>query len=184
MSQTQLDPLRLRNYKLVVGLGNPGLAYFNTRHNIGFKVLDSFDIKFQKRFGGYFCKRKETNHEFLYLKPQTYMNLSGNSVALVVDFYKIDLEKIMIIHDEIELPFGLVKIKHGGGHAGHNGIRDIIRAIGPNFSRIRIGIGKPPPSSKLAISDYVLSKFSKQEEVHIPKILQKTIDIIQQFDSN
>jgi PTH1 family peptidyl-tRNA hydrolase len=144
--------------RLLVGLGNPGDQYAKTRHNIGFRVLDSLGLDFHKGFLGLIAK----DGDRIYLKPQTYMNRSGDSVLAALSFHKIKPEDLLVIHDELDLPFGTIKLKKGGGHAGHNGLRDIMRVIGPEFSRIRVGIGKP--QHKTQVADYVLSNFSAQEE--------------------
>lgn len=159
--------------KLIVGLGNPGEQYAKTRHNVGFRVLDFLPLSFQKGFSGLIAKE----NSLLYLKPQTFMNRSGDSVLAAASFHKIKPEDICVIHDELDLPFGTVRLKKGGGHAGHNGLRDIIRVLGPDFTRVRIGIGKP--EHKTQVSDYVLSPFSKEEELALPALLQEATRILQ-----
>lgn len=151
--------------KLIVGLGNPGNQYAKTRHNVGFRVLDFLDLDFHKGFSGLYAKSGDS----LYLKPQTFMNCSGDSVLAAMSFHKIKPEDLIVIHDELDLPFGTVKLKKSGGHAGHNGLRDIIRLIGADFTRIRIGIGKP--EHKTQVADYVLSPFSSTEEAELPKLI-------------
>ena len=158
--------------KLIVGLGNPGPAYESTRHNIGFMVVDKLidtcaAIKASKSsFKGELYKAKD----LLLLKPTTFMNLSGQSVQAVAHFYKIKSEDILVIHDDLDLPFGAVRIKVGGGHGGHNGLKSIDSAIGKEYVRLRLGIGKP--EFKDMVSSYVLSPFSKEEQV----LLEKFID--------
>lgn len=158
--------------RLVVGLGNPGDQYAKTRHNIGFRVLDSLRLDFHKGFLGLVAKEGDQ----IYLKPQTFMNRSGDSVLAALSFHKIKPEDLLVIHDELDLPFGTVKLKKGGGHAGHNGLRDIIRVIGPEFSRIRIGIGKP--EHKTQVADYVLSAFTSQEESILPDLITQAKSLI------
>lgn len=182
MLQIQMgQQLHNNNCKLVVGLGNPGIFYLKTRHNIGFEILDKLanvsNFKFQSGFNGFYFKKGKS----IYLKPQTFMNLSGDPVMFAVNFYKINPKNVLVIHDEIDLPFGSIRIKKGGGHAGHNGVRDIGRAIGFEFCRIRIGISRP--SEKISIEDYVLSKFSNQEELLLSEIFQKSIEFIDQFNN-
>ena len=155
---------------LIVGLGNPGSDYAKTRHNIGFMVIDEIIKRFQttnlssSSFLGECYKFK--NH-FL-LKPLTFMNLSGNSVVKVKNFYKI--EKVVVIHDDLDLPFGALRFKEGGGHGGHNGLKSIDANISREYIRIRMGIGKPQHKGEVA--SYVLSNFYESEE----KMLHDWVD--------
>ncbi len=149
---------------LFVGLGNPGSTYENTRHNIGYRVIDHLVSQLEARdisktsFHG-----KLSRHGTLFfLKPTTFMNLSGKSVIVVKQFFKIDTEKIIVIHDDIDLPFGAVRFKKGGGHGGHNGLKSIDNTIGREYIRVRVGVGKP--TYKNQVSDYVLHSFSEEEE--------------------
>jgi PTH1 family peptidyl-tRNA hydrolase len=148
---------------LFVGLGNPGSQYENTRHNIGFKVIDKLVNDFSARdisktsFQGKLYRASNS----LFLKPTTFMNLSGKSVQSVKNFFKIDLEDLIVIHDDIDLPFGAVRFKRGGGHGGHNGLRSIDSHITKEYLRVRIGVGKPEHKSQVA--DYVLHDFSEEE---------------------
>ena len=162
---------------LIVGLGNPGTAYTQTRHNIGFMVIDelcrrhtvhnvsksSFDGELFK-MGGHFL-----------LKPMTYMNLSGKSILAVKNFYKID--DVIVIHDDLDLPFGALRFKKGGGHGGHNGLKSADSVITPDYIRVRMGIGKPQHKSQVA--DYVLHPFSSQEEVHLKEWIAKAADAVE-----
>lgn len=147
---------------LVVGLGNPEPAYKNNRHNIGFMVIDSFisnlnPTKINKSsFGAELYKTSKT----LFLKPLTYMNNSGLSVVTVMKYF--DVKKVIVIHDDLEIPFGTLRIKHGGGNGGHNGLKSIDAHISNDYDRIRIGISKP--KNKEDIVHYVLSDFSKKEK--------------------
>ena len=149
---------------LIVGLGNPGTQYENTRHNIGFKVIDKLVSDFGARdisknsFYGELFK----SSDILLLKPTTFMNLSGKSLQAVKNFYKIELEDIVVIHDDIDLPFSALRFKKGGGHGGHNGLRSIDGMIGKEYTRVRMGVGKPEYKSQVA--DYVLHDFSSEEE--------------------
>lgn len=159
------------NKILLVGLGNPGSKYQKNRHNAGFLFLDFFkeeyflNEKWKEKYHGLtittYFQLENLNIPLILLKPQTYMNLSGNSVKDCIDKEKISIRNIVVIHDEIELPFGEVKTKVGGGHRGHNGLRDIIQKCGSDFFRIRIGVGRPNDS--MSVADYVLSNFSKEE---------------------
>lgn len=149
--------------KLVVGLGNPGSRYEETRHNIGFKVIDKAVETYNARAiskASFYGELYKTS-DLLFLKPSTYMNLSGKSVLAVKNFYKIALEDIIVVHDDIDLPFGAVRFKKGGGHGGHNGLKSIDAAIGKEYVRLRIGVDKPAHKSQVA--DYVLADFSPQE---------------------
>ena len=154
---------------LVVGLGNPGKRYEQTRHNIGFMALDrlAYELNLeltQAKFSGHFAQGSlASGHPVTLLKPQTFMNLSGKSVAPCAKFYQTPLERVIIIHDELEFPFGVVRVKVGGGHAGHNGLRSIIEQLGgaKDFLRVRVGIGRP---SRGSVSDYVLGQFSSDEQ--------------------
>ncbi len=155
---------------LFVGLGNPGSQYENTRHNIGFKVIDKLvndattkglaarDIS-KTSFQGMLYRAGNS----LFLKPTTFMNLSGKSVQSVKDFFKIELENIIVIHDDIDLPFGAVRFKRGGGHGGHNGLRSLDAHITKEYIRVRVGVGKPERKSQ--VSDYVLHDFSQEENL-------------------
>ena len=159
----------------VSGLGNPGKKYKNTRHNIGFELLDSiidkYNCKLNKKdkskeiFKGFIAKES-----CLFCKPLTYMNLSGSVIGKIINFYKIPKSKILIIHDDLDLVVGKVKIKTGGGNGGHNGLSSIDNAIGKNYKRLRIGIGHP--GSKELVSSYVLEKFNKNDKKIIDKIIK------------
>ncbi len=160
---------------LIVGLGNPGPNYEKTRHNIGFMVIDELikihnATKISSSFDGDLYKFK--NH-FL-LKPLTFMNLSGNSIAKVKNFYKID--EVVVIHDDLDLPFGAVKFKKGGGHGGHNGLRSTDEKISREYIRVRMGISKP--ENKGEVSSYVLGKFTKDEELHIQDWIKHTCNSV------
>lgn len=162
---------------LVVGLGNPGPAYERTRHNIGFLVVDelcrrhSVQNVSKSSFEGELFKAK--NHFFL--KPTTYMNHSGRSILAVKNFYKID--DVIIIHDDLDLPFGALRFKIGGGHGGHNGLKSADAAIGNGYTRVRMGIGKPEYKSQVA--DFVLTPFSSSEEVGLREWIVKAADAVE-----
>ena len=163
---------------LVVGLGNPGSEYANTRHNIGFMAADAicsrynFD-SYKKKFDGEIALGQIGSEKVLVLKPQTYMNLSGNSVVKAALFYKILPENIIVIHDDMDLKIGQLKAKNGGGSGGHNGLKSIDSHISPNYNRIRVGVGHPQNKGQDVIN-YVLGSFSKEEK----NILQNTLDIV------
>ncbi|MBH1988738.1 MAG: aminoacyl-tRNA hydrolase [Myxococcaceae bacterium] len=158
--------------KLIVGLGNPGERYANTRHNAGFRVLDFLGLSFQKGFSGLQAKKGD----WVYLKPLTYMNRSGDSVLACSQFYRIQPDQIFVIHDELDLPFESIRYKKGGGHAGHNGLRDIGRVLGLEFHRIRFGIGRP--EQKMQVADYVLSNFSTEEQQKLPTLIEQSIELL------
>ena len=151
------------NLRLIVGLGNPGADYVDTRHNAGFWLIDeiaadqSLNFRFEKRFNADECKFKADGRDVFLQKPQTFMNRSGQSVAALARYYKIAAEEILVIHDELDLPPGVIRIKQSGGHGGHNGLRDIINHLGSrDFFRLRVGIGHPGDSKQVV--NYVLHK--------------------------
>ncbi len=166
---------------LLVGLGNPGKDYEKTRHNIGFMVIDrlieSYSLSTPKaKFHGFLSDGLIGGKKVLAIKPNTYMNRSGLCVGEVVKFYKIPLENIIVFHDEIDLVFNKVRVKIGGGHGGHNGLRDIDAKIGKNYKRVRIGVGHPGDKEK--VSGYVLNRFSKDEQPSIDKLIDNISDNI------
>jgi PTH1 family peptidyl-tRNA hydrolase len=162
---------------LIVGLGNPGPEYEKTRHNIGFVVIDELIRRNNAQklssssFEGICYKFK--NH-FL-LKPLTFMNLSGNSIVAVKKFYKID--EVVVIHDDLDLPFGTLRFKYGGGNGGHNGLKSTDERISRNYTRVRMGIGKP--EHKGEVSSYVLSEFNQEEKNHLDIWIEKVSDSIE-----
>ncbi len=162
---------------LIVGLGNPGSAYASTRHNIGFMVIDELCQRHRVQniskssFEGELFKM---GSHFL-LKPQTYMNLSGRSILAVKHFYKID--EVIVIHDDLDLPFGALRFKVGGGHGGHNGLKSADAAIGAEYTRVRMGIGKPEHKSQVA--DYVLHPFNADEQNALPAWIARTADAVE-----
>ena len=173
--------------KLIVGLGNPGEKYARTRHNAGFWFVDEF----ARRHGGVF--RAEAKHlgeiarirvtaeggataELWLLKPGTYMNRSGGSIASLANFYKVAASEILVAHDELDLPVGTARLKLGGGHGGHNGLRDSIAAIGADFWRLRVGIAHP--GHKDLVLDYVLHRASSADEQAIQDSLACAADVL------
>jgi PTH1 family peptidyl-tRNA hydrolase len=154
--------------KLIVGLGNPGQQYEKTRHNAGFLFLEQLACDLscswtkESRFQGWWASGNVAMQKVMLLKPATFMNHSGQSVGAMARYHKINPDEILVVHDELDFEAGLVKLKKGGGHAGHNGLRDIIAHLGSNdFYRLRIGIGRPVIGKSVA--DYVLSVPSKVE---------------------
>jgi len=166
--------------KLIVGLGNPGDKYKLNRHNIGFLAVDYLIKEFNaSKISSKFKGELYKSSDMLFLKPTTYMNLSGESVGAVKDFYKIDNEDIIVIHDDIDLAFGALKFKKGGGHGGHNGLKSIDSHIGKEYWRIRMGVGRP--EKKEMVVNYVLSDFSQEEleciSKHFPVIKEAVLNI-------
>jgi len=166
---------------LIVGLGNPTARYEKTRHNIGFRVIDKLISDFGARdisknsFYGKLYKSNQT----LFLKPTTFMNLSGKSLIAVKNFFKVDLEDIIVIHDDIDLPFSALRIKKGGGHGGHNGLKSIDQAIGKDYIRVRMGVGKPERRSQVV--DFVLNNFSDEEEKIMDKWIEYTANTVKEL---
>ena len=167
---------------LVVGLGNPGAAYAQTRHNAGFMVVDElagkFDIGFDKRkFDTVFGRGHIERQPVVLAKPMAFMNRSGPPVRSLADFFKISSEAMLVIHDDIDLAFGRLKIKEKGGHGGHNGIRSLIDAFGTdNFVRLRIGVGRS--GNNMSVSDHVLSRFTAQENESLAQIITMARDAV------
>lgn len=167
---------------LIVGLGNPGHRYQWTRHNAGFMVLDRLsqcaEIPVTKKcFSGLFGEGSWRGHPLFLLKPQTFMNLSGRSVAEAVRFHRLSLEDVIVLHDDIDIPFGRVKLKHGGGHAGHNGLRSLLAELGTgDFTRVRVGVGRPGCGD---VADYVLSPFAGKEKEGLPELLDGVVDVVE-----
>ena len=154
---------------LFVGLGNPGRDYERNRHNVGFMVLDAVQNEFpvfstyKSKFQGQVSEGRLANQKVLLLKPETYMNNSGQSVAKAAKFYKIEPDNIIVFHDELDIAPSTVRVKQGGGNAGHNGLKSIKAHLGTaDFWRVRIGIGRPHPQAD--VSNYVLDNFSKAEQ--------------------
>lgn len=165
--------------KLVVGLGNPGEEYASTRHNIGFMVIDELlrRIKTQDVSKSSFHGNAYKSDNAIFLKPMTYMNLSGKSILKVKNFYKTN--QTIVIHDDLDLPFGALRFKLGGGHGGHNGLRSTDDAITKEYIRVRMGIGRP--ENKGEVSSFVLSSFSKEEQSCLDEWIAKTADAVEKM---
>ncbi len=161
---------------LVVGLGNPGREYASHRHNIGFDIVDELARRtdadsFRSKFSGEIARTELKGEDAWLLKPQTFMNLSGDCVQPCAAFYKIPLDRIIVCHDELDLAYGDVRLKRGGGHGGNNGLRSIISRMGPDFMRLRFGIGRPPAAYR-DVSSWVLSSFRDEERENLDKYVE------------
>lgn len=169
---------------LIVGLGNPGGEYKLTRHNIGFMAVDYFlkglgNPPIQNKFKAEVAQVKWKDEQLLFCKPQTFMNLSGESVQPLMGFYKIPQDRLIVIHDDIDQPFNQMKIHKNRGHGGHNGIRSISGLLGSaDYIRLKLGVGRPE-NPNFPVADYVLGKFSKEEFDVMPTFLNKGIDAIE-----
>jgi PTH1 family peptidyl-tRNA hydrolase len=168
-------------FPLVVGVGNPGSQYAETKHNIAWMLLDQSPLfgraPWKAKFKGVYAEASFRGLKFYALKPQTYMNLSGESVQPFAQFFKISPAKILVIHDELDIPFGQVHFKMGGGLAGHNGLKSIAQCLGTDqFARMRIGIGRPPHGD---VSNWVLSGFHGDQKIQLPLLLEKLHDPLQ-----
>lgn len=168
--------------KLIVGLGNPDIEYKNTRHNIGFMVVDNYaeknNLSFKNKFNGLYASFNFKSEKVLLLKPQTYMNLSGDCVVEFKNYYNIDNDDIFVIYDDINFEVGKFKIKKNGSSGGHNGINDILKKLKTNeIKRLKIGISK----NKSILKDYVLSDFNKYELEVLSSLFNVTNDIIDDF---
>lgn len=168
-------------FQLIVGVGNPGTQYANTKHNVAWMLLDHYpplqSALWKSKFKGLYAEGVVKGQKFYALKPQTFMNLSGESVRPMATFFKIPPQEILVIHDELDIPFGQVHFKMGGGLAGHNGLKSIAATLGTDqFARMRIGIGRPPFGD---VSSWVLGPFGKEEGMQLPLLLQKLNDPLQ-----
>jgi len=169
---------------LLVGLGNPGKKYDGNRHNVGFMVVDELARAggfpdFREKFSGVYAKGSFAGQDVVVLKPMTYMNVSGDCVQPAAAFHKIAPADVVVVHDELDVPFGDVRVKVGGGHAGHNGLRSLIDRLGtPDFVRVRVGVGRPPPGFRGEVADYVLSDFDAVERATLPDVVKKALDAI------
>jgi len=169
---------------LIVGLGNPGNQYSLTRHNIGFMAVDYFlkglgDPPAKNQFKAEVYQGKIGDHQLIFCKPQTFMNLSGESVQPLMGFYKIPLDHLMVLHDEIDQPFAQMKIQKNRGHGGHNGIKSISGLLGSaDYVRLRLGVGRPA-NPNIPVADYVLNKFTQEEFQVLPEFLNKVCDAVE-----
>lgn len=168
---------------VVVGLGNPGDAYADHRHNIGFRVVDAFAHGLEAppwrgQFSGLITRHRNDKLDVMLAKPQTYMNRSGDCVAPLLHYYRVQSTDLVVVHDELDLPFGTVRVKVGGGHAGHNGLRSIMQHLGDApFVRLRIGIGKPALHFD-STADFVLSSFNSEERAQLDDLLKRSVSAL------
>jgi PTH1 family peptidyl-tRNA hydrolase len=164
---------------LFVGLGNPTPNSENNRHNVGFKIIDAINIKFKlskqkPKFKGLLTTGSINNKKVYAIKPLTFMNNSGICIRELIEYFKIGAEDIIVFHDDLDIDFGKIKAKFGGSSAGHNGIESIDKFIGKDYSRVRVGIGKP--KSKISVSDFVLKDFDDEEKEQLEIILNNITD--------
>jgi peptidyl-tRNA hydrolase, PTH1 family len=170
---------------LIAGLGNPGPRYSATRHNVGFRLIDVLARKcgvqasaFRERFHGEIAAARFGDQELLLLRPQTFMNESGRSVQAACAFYKIKPPELIVAHDDLDLPFADVRLKKGGGDGGNRGIRSVTGALGPDYLRVRLGIGRPPPDFGGDVADFVLQAFASTELSDVEKMLERGAEAI------
>ena len=167
--------------KLIVGLGNPGKEYENTRHNAGFMVMDALAKELSvsinnSKFRGEYVKFKYKGEDVILLKPMTYMNLSGESVSQVMNFFKITANDLLVVYDDLDMPTGKLRLRENGSAGGHNGMKSIIQHVGTQtFKRVRVGIDRHP---RIKVVDYVLGKFSKDEQPHINEGVDNAVKAI------
>lgn len=168
--------------RLIVGLGNPGREYETTRHNAGYWWVDelarlqNLSFKSEAKFHGLTARGQLHGHEMLLLKPQTFMNVSGRAVGALAQFYKIAPAEMLVVHDELDLPPGVARLKLGGGHGGHNGLKDIITHLGSkDFWRLRLGIGHP--GDRTDVAGYVLNDPRREERELINVVMQRALDV-------
>jgi PTH1 family peptidyl-tRNA hydrolase len=164
---------------LLIGLGNPTPNSQDNRHNIGFKIIDAINKKFslskqKPKFKGLLTTGDISNKKVYAIKPLTFMNNSGICIRELIEYFRIDVEDVIVFHDDLDIDFGKIKTKLGGSSAGHNGIASIDKFIGKEYSRVRVGIGKP--ETKISASDYVLNNFNDEEKIELEKITTNIID--------
>lgn len=185
MRARRKDPVLAANTWLVIGLGNPGAQYAGNRHNVGQMVLDELAA----RLGATFKSHKTPSRvaeaflrpggpKLVLAKPNSYMNTSGGPASALAKFYDVPVDRIVVVHDELDIPFDTVRLKRGGGHGGHNGLRDLAKALdSPDFTRVRVGIGRPPGRQDAA--DFVLKDFAGTERQALPNLLSDAADAVE-----
>jgi PTH1 family peptidyl-tRNA hydrolase len=173
---------------LLVGLGNPGPEYEMTRHNAGFITIDAFVSKTdemddwveKKSLKSLVSSGRVGENRVIAIKPTTFMNLSGEAVQAVANFYKIHPDNTVVIHDELDIDFGQIRLRKGGSSAGHNGIKSVTQHLGEDYGRIRIGVGPKTPA-KMSSEDFVLQKFSPEQQAQLPNMIQETNAILSEY---
>ncbi len=180
-----METMRLPAWLLIVGLGNPGRAYRHNRHNVGFHCLDLLAARWQlsfdkKRARAELALGRVAGQKVILVKPQTFVNLSGEAVGAVARFYRVDPEQILVIYDDLDLPQGATRLRPGGGAGGHNGVRSIIKHLNTQtFPRLRVGIGRPP--GRMEPKDYVLQDFGAQEREVMAEVYERAVDAVEVF---
>ena len=172
---------------LLVGLGNPGPQYAQTRHNVGFLAVDAFCareaervVSFRAKFEGQFAEFEHAGKRLAVLKPETFMNASGRSVRAAVSFYGLEPASVLVVHDELDIPFGELRVKSGGGDGGHRGLRSVSAELAdPNYARLRVGIGRPPAHFQGDVADFVLQAFALEERSELTRVLVSTCEAIE-----
>jgi PTH1 family peptidyl-tRNA hydrolase len=171
---------------LVVGLGNPGPRYALTRHNVGFLVVDALAarggrvVSFRPQFDGLYGEIELGGQRVGLLKPETFMNASGSSVRAASAFFKIDPDALLVVHDELDIPFGDLRLKAGGGDGGHRGIRSISTELAtPSYGRLRVGIGRPPPDFQGDIADFVLQAVAPESRNELASVLERASEVVE-----
>ncbi len=184
----QFYSMGLNKTKLIVGLGNPGKDYTDSRHNIGFAVIDAF-VTANPEFETWVDKKdlkclmssgRLGDTKVIIIKPSTYMNLSGEAVLAVSNFYKISTDNMLVVHDELDVEFGQIRLRTGGSSAGHNGLKSVIKLLNENFGRVRIGIGPKVPET-IDSADFVLQKFSPDQQAQLPNLIKETNAILSEY---
>jgi len=174
---------------LLVGLGNPGPQYAQTRHNVGFMAVDAFCareagagrvVSFRTRFEAQFAELSQGDTRVAVLKPETYMNASGRSVRAAASFLGLEPADVLVVHDELDIPFGELRLKSGGGDGGHRGLRSMSTELAsPGYGRLRVGIGRPPPHFQGDVADFVLQAFALEERSELPGVLVRTCEAVE-----
>jgi len=168
--------------RIIAGLGNPEDKHERTLHNAGFWFVDALARKYggafryDRKFDAAYCRIRLHGHDIWLAKPQSYMNLSGGPIRALLDYYRLTVDALLVAHDEIDLPPGTVRLKMGGGHGGHNGLRDIIRHCGPDFLRLRLGVGHPGEKSK--VTGYVLKRGSSEVEAAVEDNIAEAVAVM------
>ena len=180
----------IKKEKFIIGLGNPGKTYINSRHNIGFLFLENFSEKYDSEFAlksklkSLYSEFKINNFNYRLFKPNTFMNNSGDAVKAILDWYKIDIDQIFIVVDDIDLPIGKIRFRKKGSSGGHNGLKNIIKKLQTeNFNRIRIGIGSPPAIEKTKTISHVLGNISSKENLILEKVYKQLIKSLEQLST-